>query len=355
MEAAEGPTEEWFADLDRRIEHEAEDGIDLELQNWARFRARQTEAVAERLAAEGPTHEWFAALDRRIDDMERVGTVPVYAEDVTPGRRPYSVRLIAPPRPPSPRATNGIDAVTTALDRAVSKVERSDAPWLRLFSRARPVLVGLVVAFAVGAAVCAGAQLYLVALALVLGATGADLLEGAVGRVSGTESSEGRWFAAVASHVADVAVVVGIAVAQIHTGHGTVGAVVFIAVICGLLGSLARTLAREVGLVLWNSAIAERAVRLAATAGCLGLSLIGDARAVAPWFTAVLFGGFGVREMVRVGLRVHAKRDGGPCLLRGPRGVATYLPAEAMAVAVSPSALPNRSEGDDGPACAVPS
>ena len=110
LQAGTGPTEEWFTALDRRIV-EIEDGIGIELDRWARFWRRETDAVVRRLAAEGPTEEWFAALDRRIDDTsDDEGAHPAGGADgglatAVESYLSFVASVDSPSSPPPPPAT----------------------------------------------------------------------------------------------------------------------------------------------------------------------------------------------------------------------------------------------------------
>ena len=364
--AAEGPTEEWFAALDRRIdEAEAQDGVGIELERWAEFWRRETDAVMRRLqAGEGPTEEWFAALDRRIDEAgDDEGSGSPFSDDARPAVAGLqnSVRLLVRPDRPWPPRTprTAMAEIPKAVDRAVVKARprgRRRRALARFFGRRSWLLVCGAVALAGCASVAIATGHYLAALVLVVVGAGLDVLEGALGRISGTESPQGRWFAAMGSHLGDIVVIVGIAIAELHAGHLGVATVVFIAGCWGLFGSLGRTLAREVGRVFWRSSFAERAVRLAATTGYLAVMSVdaaGDtAHRLAPWFVAALFGGFGVWEVLRVGIEL--RRDSGdyPALVHGPDDTSAYLPL-AVVGAPSPSMHAGDDGWDDGPAMPV--
>jgi len=348
--ADQDKAEKWLAALDRRLRAEAD--LAPALQRWSGFRRRQADVAVARSADQDKAEKWLAALDHRLEDEAMTlqsdaagddSAVVVQAhrqahdaisvlvqratdDDVGPDLAEMAqdslrscVRLAMPPVSP-PADHCGVDRILDLLDSYLATVAawavgRSwfPQPWVsrRCAFKLRSALAASVVAIAVAGAVAVGHGLYLLALPLLVGAASVDLLEGSIGRVTGTESPVGRWAASLLSHLGELVFITGIAWDQQRLGRPSMSTAVLAAGYLALYGSFVRTTARQVGTFTWSS-MWERVARLSSFVAYLalsgaGLAGISDMAVLAPFLTAALFGGFGAWEALRVSLVVRAR------------------------------------------------
>jgi hypothetical protein len=316
-------------------------GIDIEaaLAIWADLRRRQGDAAAARIEREGLDPQWLAELQRRLEELaaaeaavgkdrwevaaagdsavEGVRTLRQavsFGTEETKAMAEAALLQLCFMTIPNPQYGDGVDRILELIDREVRRVakpvlglnleqldarERERARGVRRFS-----LAALVTAATAGA-VALGRGHYLLSLVLLGSAVLVDLLEGSVGRIAEIETPVGRWVSMLIGHAAEFAFVIGMAADQRRLHHPGMAFVLLVTVVVAQFGTFTRMTARLAGDPP-GLALVERAVRFVAIALYIGSFLffwpmIGvSLRRAAPVMSVVLFGGYGVRELVRV-------------------------------------------------------
>lgn len=236
-------------------------------------------------------------------------------------------------RGPAAGPRQGLDRVLGAVEVAVAWLWTSagrnrrcpEAADSRSVLRLRAGLMLWTLLAALASAFLLASGRYGPALALLMTAVGADLVEGAVGRITRVESPVERWLACVVSHLSELVVIIGVACDQLRLGHPRGSTAVLVAGIAAIFGTYVRVSALQAGLCFWRSLV-ERAARLLSVLVYLGLSLLWTGAAVPAAFglmAALLLGSFGLWEAL-----VYGIGKGLPAL-RQPTTAVTLVVADA--------------------------
>lgn len=337
--AEHGPADEWLASLEERLDDViTEESVEVAVGIWADVRRRQADAAAARLSEHGPGPAWLCALNSRLDDADADGEEPSQVEvaersaqwgitallsarsgpdghlQVMANRALRSCLWMALSEAPTtgpPPDTNGAHRLLSRLDTGVKALCRRlgivvEGIEHRRAKRLGTAVVVLMLVLAGASILAMASGYYLVAMGVVVVAVGLDVLEGTLGRITATETPLGRWVACLAGHLMEYGLMAAMAVDQVRAGHHDGAFMVLGALSVAQYASLVRTSARAVGERPNLAALRERIARLVAVLSYGALASWAP-QPVAPVVAAVIFGGVGVAETLRVGRTVSRR------------------------------------------------